>query len=103
VTEEHTNRLVMPFTVVQSAGGPYHDDSFVAGFNLSTIDAELTMCSHLPSGVKAVPGPRYIRRECVEQLDLLAMRHGYTTSSDDEGTGDWLWVAFALGEAVEAS
>ena len=34
--------LVMPFVVVTSAGGPYDDESYVAGFEASRVDALFT-------------------------------------------------------------
>jgi hypothetical protein len=65
--------LVMPFVVCRSQGGPYDDDSFVAGYELGRLDAELPVLAALnfDSISRQVPTP------CVEQLDLIAMRHGY--------------------------
>lgn len=41
MSEEPELSLVMPFVVCTSEGGPYEDESFVAGWDLGTLDARL--------------------------------------------------------------
>ena len=63
--------LVMPFKVVKSAGGPYDDESFVAGYRLGQLDnvlADRSLEEHVLS----------IEPDAVPQADLIAMRHGYS-------------------------
>lgn len=61
--------IVLPFTVVTSAGGPYEDQAFVAGFQAGSIDVDLRV---------GMPQPEYwVPSALVPQLDLIAMRRGY--------------------------
>lgn len=75
--------LVMPFVVVASAGGPYDDGAFVAGCRFGTWDALLTL--------KPVMHAEYEPPELVPQLDLLAMHHGYTMTTEPFDD-DWTYV-----------
>lgn len=76
--------LVMPFTVCQSKGGPYEDDAYVAGFEVGRIDARL---EHLRPAALSVP----VHEGNMPQVDLIAMRHGYTVDADPEADG-WVYV-----------
>lgn len=68
--EEHPPpELVMPFVVCTSQGGPYDDDSFVAGCEFATIDFALRTIR--PLGVRCYE--RYVHPGLIPQLDLLAM------------------------------
>lgn len=71
--EEHYE-LVMPFTCVRSVGGPWDDDAFCAGVQLGEI------MTRVAAG-KPVTGV-YVKRALVDQLDLVAMRHGYALVSE---------------------
>lgn len=62
--------LVMPFVVCASQGGPYEDDSFVAGYHLGEISAMLAQ--------EIAEYQTTIRTASVPQLDLIAMRWGYS-------------------------
>lgn len=63
--------MVMPFVTVTSKGGPHDDDSYVAGWEMGALDAELK--------VSTWPLTRTVRTENLPQVDLIAMRYGYTT------------------------
>lgn len=82
--------LLMPFVVVESKGGPYVDDAYVAGFEAGRIDGQLNV------------GPRRLTTLAhvgnLPQLDLLAMNQGYAmTSVEPEGDG-WATVTFEPAE-----
>ncbi|MFV8317145.1 hypothetical protein [Mycobacterium sp. 23] len=81
--EEFAYDLVMPFIPVQSKGGPYDDDAFVAGYEMGLLDAQL-------SGSTFTQG-HAIRAENQHQADLIAMRHGYVAefTTTEEAPG---WV-----------
>ena len=84
--------LVMPFVVTVSHGGPYDDSAFVAGWEAGWLDVMLL--SARPLGVTV---ERYVNPALIPQLDLLAMRHGYTLNSEpwDESPDDWTRVTFS--------
>ena len=69
--------LVMPFVVVQSVGGPYADDAFVAGCEYGFIDATLHAIARTAGTFERMVNPKL-----VPQLDLLAMHHGYAITSE---------------------
>ena len=58
--------LEMPFVCVRSRGGPFDDESFVAGYQMGLLDAEL-------AGSVFDQG-RAISVANREQADLIAMR-----------------------------
>lgn len=62
--------LVMPFTVCAGRGGPYDDVAFVAGYQCGLIEARLR------DGEPEVK--EYVPPALVPQIDLLAMRFGYS-------------------------
>lgn len=66
--------LVMPFTIVKSNGGPYEDEAFNAGMACGQLWSEMVALSHYD----ALPRPRYVRPEYVQQMDLIAMHFEYT-------------------------
>lgn len=82
--------LVMPFLPVQSKGGPYADDAFVAGYQMGLLDAQL--------GDSIFDQGRAILVTNREQADLIAMRHGFIV----EFTGEEIdgWVCMTLRRAV---
>ena len=69
--------LVMPFVVTKSAGGPYDDEAFVAGWEASFIDVTL-------GAVKTVAGSfeRWVRPGLLPMCDLIAMKHQYKVTSE---------------------
>lgn len=89
------HELVMPFIVVASKGGPYDDESFVAGWSCAVIDETLSQIA--PS--RAVLH-RTVRSAVLSQLDLIAMRHGYqivqTDPKADKDRADG-WALIELG------
>lgn len=100
--DEHSHVLVMPFVVCESKGGPFDDYSFVAGYVCGQLDAELGACSATPSGVPALPAPRYVQSEVVPQLDLIAMKHDYVLDvGGADMSGEWTWVVFKVGRYNE--
>lgn len=94
--EPSTHSLVMPFVVVKSAGGELDDMAFAAGWDCGALDAELGVCAQ----VGATPAGRYVKTPALPQLDLIAMRHGYTVTvdakdEDEQATPGWKRVEFA--------
>ncbi len=78
--------LVMPFVMVASKGGPFDDDSFVAGYRCGGIDALLSQPETVLYDTQA-------RADDLPQLDLIAMRRNFRIDSrplDDE----WFAVRF---------
>lgn len=82
--------LVMPFVVCHSTGGPYEDQAFVAGYQTGQIDAALKAGEkdNRDHGLIAV------YTELLPQLDLVAMRYGYTMTSEPTQTEAWSYVSF---------
>jgi hypothetical protein len=81
--------LVMPYVVCQSQGGPYEDQSFVAGARFGGDMAELR-------AEKPATWQSYVYPGMVPQYDLLAMEQGYTMTSEpwDEHPDEWVLVTF---------
>lgn len=74
-----SHQLSMPFTVVTSAGGPYDDAAFVAGYACGHFQAELqALVAH-----QTLPRPRYVHTGHVPQFDLIAMKYGYSLRPGD--------------------
>lgn len=83
--------LVMPFVVCHDQGGPYDPEAFVAGWNAGVIDALLPIVREHGCTVE-----KYVDPRLVPQLDLIAMRCGYTLTSEpwDEHPDEWTHVTF---------
>jgi len=82
--------LIMPFVACRSAGGEYDDNSFTAGWLACSVDDHLAT---LPEGHMAYAFS--IQPEMKDQMDLIAMRHGFTLKiMSDEYLPDWLGVTF---------
>lgn len=90
--EEASYGLVMPFTVCQSDGGPYDDAAFVAGYRSGTINAHLERIA--PDELRI-----YVEPALLPQLDLIAMRHGYTMVSEPwaDHPDEWALATFKAG------
>ena len=86
--------LVMPFVVCASNGGPYDDDSFVAGYELGRLDRDLAVHAALEYASLA----RTLRSASLDQADLIAMRHGYRMRRGGEHDGEWTDVDFIAGD-----
>lgn len=89
--------LVMPFVVCASKGGPYDDEAFVAGYAAGLIDHALSTL-----GVDETRVVFTVRPLLVPQLDLLAMRYGFTMTVErwEEDPDEWVSVVFTRGPAV---
>jgi hypothetical protein len=81
----------MPFVLVQTQGGPFDDEAFVAGMTCGALDQELTVTAALHT----LPRERYIDARVLPQVDLIAMRHDYQIRLGDldEASG-WQVVEF---------
>lgn len=77
--------LVMPFVVCRSQGGPYDDQSFVAGWEMGALDALLANFPTRRFG-------RTVRTASMPQVELIAMRYGYTVEA--ETTDEWTTATF---------
>lgn len=89
--EETGYELVMPFVVAQSAGGPFDDDALCAGFELGRLDGVLA------TGRPAVLTGPY-KKAVLPQVDLIAMKHGYSVAVDDtrDTRGEWAIVTLSI-------
>lgn len=88
--------LVMPFVVCQSQGGPFDDDAYVAGYEMGLLDAHLR---HWEPEDLLAQGylDQTMRAENQPQIDLIAMKHGFTAQFDDAGDG-WTYVTLRRPE-----
>jgi hypothetical protein len=86
--------LVMPFVVIESQGGSYKDDAFVAGVRFQQDRSELEAAPHI------VEWANYVFPSMVPQYDLLAMHLGFTMTAEpwEEHPGDWVLVTFRRGD-----
>lgn len=78
--------LVFPFVVCESQGGPYDDESFVAGYELGLLSGRLEA---QPQFHRAT-----LRTASMHQVDLIAMHHGYTLRSQVCPQEEWTSVDF---------
>lgn len=95
--------LVMPFVSCQP-NGPHDPTSYVQGWDISNLDFVLEMLSFLKkySLVEATVS-RYVAPESVPQIDLVAMRHGFTMTTVpwDEHPDEWVLVTLQLSTTTE--
>lgn len=78
--------LLLMFTCVTSKGGRYDDASFAAGFQCGQLHERL-------SSRRVAAMSTLVRTPLVEQVDAIAMLHGYTTDVL-AGWDDWTHVGF---------
>lgn len=78
--------LVMPFVVVESNGGPYADEPFVAGYRMGMLDAVLEF-------LEPEEHTAYLEPGVVAQADLIAMRHNYVMTATPHDA-DWSFARF---------
>lgn len=71
--------LVTPFVLVKSAGGPYDDKSFSSGYRLGRMDMSFEISAQLHS----LPRAYTFAHEEKTQVDLIAMKHGFTVEFED--------------------
>jgi hypothetical protein len=83
--------LVMPFVACRSHGGEYDDIAFTAGY-------EAAWCAFTLAVVQKVAGSfeRWVSPALVPQLDLIAMDHGYKTTTEpwDEHPDEYVRIRF---------
>lgn len=92
--------LVMPFVACESNGGHYQDHAFVAAYSAANLDETLRHLAHLTTnGLTAATVERYVPPQLVPQLDLIAMRHGFTLTTEpwDEHPDEWTKATFTKG------
>lgn len=91
--------LVIPFVACKSQGGPYDDQSFVAGYQAGRIDAALT-------SLKPVGGTELratIRTDLTRQIDLIAMHHGFSmTLLPCEEAPGWTFATLRRADTLAA-
>lgn len=75
--------LAERFVVVRSVGGPYEDEAYCAGVEHGRIDEAMARDEPVIETI--------VRTANVPQLDLLAMRRGYTCEAKPWGDNPELW------------
>jgi len=80
--DEHGFELEMPFVTVTSQGGPHDDQSYVAGWEMGTLDALLI------SKPPFYEGPIAAANE--PQADRIAMKHGYSAKFEPTAFDEWV-------------
>lgn len=78
---------VMPFVTVASKGGPYADDAYAAGWAMGQLSERLAapwLRSHT----------ELVRTLDLAQVDLLAMKHDFTTVTHQTEVDEWTYVVF---------
>lgn len=85
--DETEYALVMPFVVCQSEGGPYEDQAFTAGWELGVLAERLSTLAAKPGVVHIAT----VRTPSLPQVDLLAMKEGWTLETFQE-EADWTTV-----------
>jgi len=93
--------LVYPFVVCRSQGGPYDDDTFVAGVQLGRIDAALQVAASV--GADRLSCTVYTT--LTRQLELCGMARGYPTvtvvevseTPEHAAMSQWSHVTFERG------
>lgn len=74
--------MLMPFVTVASKGGPHHDRSYAAGWEMGALDAQL-------EHARTLVLEKVIHASNAPQADLIAMRHGYRAEVEPTGTNGW--------------
>lgn len=89
--DDRERELVVPFRCVTSAGGPFDDDAFTAGFQAGMLYQKLST-PDLAAATEMV-------YEALEELaDLMGMRYGLTMDVLWRGDG---WVHLGFTRALE--
>jgi hypothetical protein len=72
--------MVMPFLNMTSNGGEYDGHAYVAGFEMGCLQGQI-YGDKSPTPDAPSPGAvgdwRWMQKGNVDQLDLIAMKHGY--------------------------
>ncbi len=82
--------LELPFIACESAGGVLDDMAFTRGWECGAIDQDLKRCKS--QGID--PEPRYVPADIVDQIDLIAMRHGMSMTKTQHEDPFWILIAF---------
>ena len=93
--------LVVPFIVCTSKGGPYDDNSFVAGFQAARVDHMLEVAALVCAERVAIPFA--VATDLVPQLELLGMHRGFPVieaaqveeTPEYQAMPQWSFVTFA--------
>lgn len=85
--------LALPLITTAAEGGPHHDDSYVAGWEMGELHAVLRELR--PSEVE-----RQVRTESLPMVDLLAMQYGYTMRAARDLDG-WTWICLQRAKATQ--
>jgi hypothetical protein len=83
--------LVMPFVTVASKGGPHDDASFVAGWQLGALEADLNTLKRYSAEFTA-----WFLPELLPQVDLIAMKHGYQVVQGEHVDETRTWICKTL-------
>lgn len=88
--------LVMPFIVVESKGGPYADDAYTAGWEAG----ELWSRFHAAALHQSVPQPVTVRTTNAKQIELIAMKNGFTITkwTVEPEYGEWTTLEFSIAD-----
>jgi hypothetical protein len=78
--------LLMPFVVTKSHGGPWDDESFVAGWELGRLDAALGQAEGIDF-TRSLTVTAQIRTDGVPQAELIAMKHGFVLTAREVDPG----------------
>lgn len=81
---ERDYEMVMPLITTVSTGGPHHDESYVAGWEMGELFAVLREIR--PKEVE-----RFVRTASLPQLGLILRKHGYLHMAARDVDG-WSWV-----------
>jgi hypothetical protein len=87
---EESYELVMPFVVVASKGGLYDDESYTAGWEACGF---WCLLADVDPAVGLIEPPAAVRTDNVPQIDLIAMKFGWTMTTSEYGDG-WSQVSF---------
>lgn len=83
--------LVYPFIVCASHGGPYDDETFVAGVQVGWIDRTLAVAD----ATDITPVTFTVRTVLLAQLELVGMAHDYPVMLMEETSiKEWTLIAF---------
>jgi hypothetical protein len=101
--DEGGMELVVPFVVCVSHGGPYDDQSFVAGFQAGAVSKMLEMAA--VAGADRVRVPFAVYSTLGRQLELIGMHRGFPVvdftevgeTPEHQAMPEWSFVTFALG------
>lgn len=92
--------LVMPFVVCRSAGGPYEDLPFAAGWQAGQIDQALRTAATVPAATVHFP---IVHAPLLTQLELIGMRHGYPRMTCEPTGHDQQWTAVTFTTTADSS